>query len=363
MFWLGLIVAVCYVPGYTGAFLPTQWAVLSIILPLGLWRSGVFGLGHWIGLGVLGWSALSILWAPNSLDAANGLWFLSILAGAFWLGSTIDPAPVFRGLAVGLTISSAVAIAQSLGYHPVEIAASPTYPAGLLFNSTVLGASVALTILGLCAYRLWWYIPGLLPALALSHSRGAVIILACVGLAMMIRWYAVVGILIIGLGIVSLNPTPSDIQRFYLWGLTIRELTPFGHGIGSFNTFLYYNPTDLYPNAQGFFHPEFVHNDYLQLWFELGAGAIGIYLLYAICLSQTQSPHWPIFFGFALLGLIYFPLYNPIPAFIGSLVAGRIIADWHLARPRLLPRRLTRLLWPQHRQRILDQLRRSSIPS
>lgn len=347
MFYLGLILAVCYVPGYTGAFIPTQWVLLSAILPLGLWRSGPMSLGHWTGLVVLAWSAISFLWVPNGYDWGYGMWLMAIIAGAFWLGSTTDPTSIFRGLAVGLGISSIVAIAQSLGYSPVEASPSPSHPAGLLYNPTVLGASCALVLIALCCYRLWWYIPALLPALFLSHSRGALIVLACTAFTTRLHWAIVSTLLIVGIGIVSLNPQPSDIQRLYLWGITLRNLDFFGHGLGSFNTFLYYNPIDLYPKSIAIFHPEFVHNDYLQLWFELGPGAIAIYLIYVFTLTQRASLHWPIFFAFSILGLFYFPLYNPIPAFVGALVAGRILSDWHLARASRYYRRSQGLLWSQ----------------
>lgn len=361
MFWLGLIVAVCYVPGYTGAFIPTQWAFLSLVLPLGLWRSGPIGLGHLAGLVALAWSALSIIWAPNALDWGQGMWMISILGLALWLGSTTeDLSPIFRGLAVGLTVSSALAVLQAFGFTPVE--AAPGYPAGLLYNSTVLGAACALVLIALCVHRLWWYIPGLLPALALSQSRGAFVVLACVTLATRIHWTIVLTLGAIAFGLIAYSPGPSDIQRLYLWGITLRQLDFLGHGIGSFNTFLYYNPIDQAPNTVAIFHPEFVHNDFLQLWFELGLGAIGIYFIHLIALTHRQSPYWPVFFGFFILSFFFFPLYCPILGFIGALIAGRLVTSWHLTWLSRADRRLPLILRPEDEERSFDQLGCHPIP-
>ena len=74
MFLFGLLLCVCYIPGFLGAFIPTQWAVLSCVLPLTLWRAGTFPPSTLAGLAVLAWSAISFFWAPNSFDSIYGLY-------------------------------------------------------------------------------------------------------------------------------------------------------------------------------------------------------------------------------------------------------------------------------------------------
>ena len=49
MFWFGVIVSLCYIPGLTGAYIATQWPVLSVLLPFGLLRSGPFTAFHLAG--------------------------------------------------------------------------------------------------------------------------------------------------------------------------------------------------------------------------------------------------------------------------------------------------------------------------
>lgn len=360
MFLLGLIVAVCFVPGYTGAIIPTQWAVLSILLPLGLWRSGVLGPSALAGLAVLAWSAISILWAPNTWDAGFGLWLACIWALALWFGSTIDDfRPLWRGLAVGLTISSAVAIFQHFGFAPV-LANSPERPTGLFFNSTLLGASACLVIIALISQRQWAYIPGVLPALFLAHSRGAFLVLALTLLTryLRVRYVLLAMALAACILVLTLNghETDSDRTRLILWGAALRELNLLGHGIGSFTTFLVATPTRiLYPGT--------VHNDYIQLWFELGLGSLLIMALYALALAQRTSDHWPIFFAFTLFGLFYFPLWTPVPAFMACLVAGAMLRDRHLDRLASVHGRYVSLPGTPRRLPLFPRLGRKALPT
>src|SRR5258705_9178386 len=233
MFALGLALAICFIPGYTGAMIPTQWALLSIVLPLGLFLPSAFGPCHWLGLLALAWATYSVSWSPILYDGIYGLWLAFIWAGSFWLGSAIaNHQSIYKGLALGLSASSIVAIFQALGYSPVETTFGP--PAGLLFNSTVLGASCALVIIALAQARDWLWITGLIPGLYLSHSRAALAIIVLAFLAK--RVHVVVALTVLLAANIALIAylSPSDTQRLLLWGVAIRELTLFGHGIGSF---------------------------------------------------------------------------------------------------------------------------------
>ncbi len=343
IFALGLIVPICFIPGITGAAIPTQWVLLSCLLPLGLWRSGPFGPAHWLGLGALAYAAASILWATSHYDGLNGLWTLSICALALWLGTTLTRTrDLFRGLAWGMVINSGFAIAQYLGYSPVPVSEGI---AGLFFNSTVLGASAALVLLAMIEYRFWFLALGTVPSLLLSGSRGSWAILAIGLLARRVHWSIILTCVALGAVAFAWAPNHSDAQRLYLWSLAYSHLTLFGNGIGSF-TSVYYIATDtLFNSPVRMVHPEFVHNDYLQLWFELGIGAIPIYLLYAIALSRKADALWPVTVAFLALSLFYFPLWCPITAFIGCVTTGRSLATWHRDgcpgldwRPRFLSR-------------------------
>lgn len=320
MFLLGLILPICFLPGIIGASVPVQWVLLSAILPLGLWRVGSLNPGHLVGLAALAWSALSILWVQNVHDYGYGLWLAGIWALSFWLGSTTtNLVPLWKGLAAGMSISSLVALAQYLGYSPVLVHSG--YP-GLLFNTTLSAATCALVLIGLACNRLWLWLP--LPALGLllANSRGAYLTLAAATAMRFAPWYLVLTVLIACGVLLSITPSGSDTTRLVNWGMAIRGMTPWGNGIGSYGSIYYIFNQQL-------IRPERVHNDYLQLWFELGFGSLTILSLYALALFNRQNLHWPVFVAFAILGLFYFPLWAPTTAFIGCLTAGRIIADWH----------------------------------
>jgi hypothetical protein len=358
MFLLGLLVATCFIPGYVGAAVPTQWALLSIVLPFSLWRSGVLNLGHFAGLAVLAWSAISILWAPNPWDAGYGLWIAGIWALSFWLGTTMSyPVHLWQGLAAGLSISSVVAIFQHFGYQPVVMAGES--PAGLLFNSTLLGACCALVLIALWTQRQWLWMPGLLPGLYLANSRGAYLILVLVAIAHY-SWKLALTLLVLGgfflIYWIGQSDGDSDAKRLVIFGATFRASHWLGNGIGSFNTFYILLGNEiLYPGR--------AHNDYLQLWFELGIGSIPIFLMYLLNLRNTRSDHWPIFLAFSLLGLFYFPLWAPVSAFMGCLTAGIMFADRHQSWLLSSPGRYSSLSGSPLRQPIFSQLGRHAVPT
>lgn len=354
MFYLGLIVSTCYIPGITGVSIPTQWAVLSAILPLTLWRTATLGPTFYLGLTVLAFASLSTLWAPSHYDSGYGLWLACIWFLAFRLGATTaDLSAFFRGLAIGLAISSMVAILQWFAVPLPILAPYGLYPSGLFYNSTLLGAIAALVILGLIEDLYIEYIPLALPALILSQSRGAWLALTT---ALAIRWFhpllAAIGTLAIATTFLIFLDT-SNAERLTIWGVALRELSTFGFGIGSFNSIYY-----TIPGPQ-WVHPEFAHNDYLQLWFELGIMAIPIYLVLALALTQRHAA----LIGFAILSCFYFPLWCPVPALIGCILTGRGVRDWRRARaacdhrgPNLLPR-------PSHPRSIVHPDWRQAIPS
>lgn len=311
MFALGLALAVCFVPGYTGATIPTQWVLLSAILPLSLWRSAPPSICLWLWGIFLTYAALSTLWSTNIYTSVLGLWYAAIWALSFWLGTSLPSlAQLWKGLAIGLSISSLVAVAQAFGYHPVE--AHEGYP-GLLYNTTAQGASIALILIALASHRLWWYMPPLAVGLVLSQSRGAALILAATALTR-IHWLAAIAALILGALAYSFWLNPADSQRLQIWGYALRGLTFFGWGPDSFN--------DVYFLWRGALtHAEFVHNDYLQLAFEYGLGALAIFAIFGLALT-IPSTEWPILFSVAVLATFFFPLYHPLTAFIAFVATG-----------------------------------------
>lgn len=320
MFLLGLIAAICFVPGRTGAYIPTQWVLGSCLLPLALWRRGPWTHLHWVGVGFLAYATLSMMWARDYYDGIWGLWLMTMIALGFWLGTTLSTLDgLLKGLAVGLIVSSIVAVAEVLGYYPYL-----GLPSGLLFNSAVAGMTVAIVIVGLVSRGLWGFIPGILPLLALSQSRGAILLLAMGLVFIYLRRPLILLLITLALTwIITYFPANSDLIRVGIWNVTVHHLTVFGWGAGSF--------LGLFIGAE---HPGYAHNDYLQLWFEYGIGSLAFGYVLVFCLAQIDNRFWPILACFALAGSFFCPLYTPLLALLGACAAGQCARDWALAWDR-----------------------------
>lgn len=326
MYWLGLLLPICFIPGYTGASIPTQWAVLSIVLPF-LPVKGVHAPFTYLGVGFIAYALFSILWSINLYAWVWGMWLAAIWAYSFRLGAALgDLRPLWKGLALGLSVSTIVAVAQALDYVPVVTFDPYAYP-GLLFNSSVAGVTLALVLIALASHRLWWYTPPLILGLILAGSRGSILLLAVAALARYTHWLVAIALLIASGSAYLYLGDLADSQRLMIWGITLPTLSPFGHGAGSYVDIFYIAKL----KAQ-LFHPEYVHNDYLQLAFEFGLASLAILGILILALTRTASPDWPVLIAVATLACFYFPLYAPLTAFIGCVVAGHLTRDY--VRPR-----------------------------
>lgn len=325
--WLGLAISLAYIPGYTGASIPTSWAVLSCALPLLLWKPVSSTAVHWALGGFFLYALASIAWAVDRRDAVFGLWTLALIGGAFLYGAELPSLRrTLRGLAIGFSVSSAVAIVQWLGHAPVLV---NNGPAGLAFNTMLHGEILALIILGLVIERDWFFIPALIPGLLLSQSRGAFAALALGLILTRLRSPLVLALAAaVGAFFFTLHIGTSDAERLDIWHAAWTLLTPLGHGPGSFLSV-------MIPIGDIVKVPEYAHNDALQLAFEYGIGAIIPLAVAAFLLARVESQEWPLFATFIFLGLFSFPLYSPITAPLGAMAAGRIARDWAVVRRRL----------------------------
>lgn len=356
MFWLGLLLAVCYVPGYTGASVPTQWAVLSILLPLGLWRVSFYGTGHRLLFGFVLYALLGALWSLNLYTWVWGMWLCFIWALAYHWGTLCaDLRGLWKGLAVGLSVSTAIALAQALDFRPVE-ANDPYQYSGLFFNSSLFGVILGLVLVGLATHRLWWYMPPMALGLILSGSRGGFFI-AAVGLVARFGSPVLAAGVFACAGIAFLSVIDlADSQRLQIWGVTLPALNFFGHGAGSFLDLYYVRNTKV-----SLIHPEFVHNDFLQLVYEYGIGTLFLIAIPALALAG-RSAERPVLIAWLALSTFYFPLYAPIPAFIGFVVAGHCLRDWAVVRDHGRHWRSHLLSWYPRWRRSTDSNRREGIP-
>lgn len=325
MFLLGAAVSLCYVPGWTGYFIATQWAVLSIVLPFFLWRSGPVTVFHWAGLLFIAYAAALLPYTPIFTDGVYGFWLICIMGLSFWLGSTLDSLrSLYAGLAVGAAVSSGLAVLQFFGFTAIPY--GTLSPAGLYVNSVAQGLILSLVVVALVSERMWlWTLP-LVPGIALSGSRGAWLALA-VGLASTYvrRPWVLCAVGAAGaVYFVGSTLAPSDEQRLFIWNVARVNLTWLGWGTGSFMSWL------LPFHGQSFF-PEYAHNDALQLAFEYGAFAVLPVGIFAFALTRAEQRERPVIVAFVTAGCYSMPLWISVASFLGCVVAGRIVRSWAVA--------------------------------
>lgn len=321
MFWLGLTVSLCYVPGVTGAYIATQWPLLAVALSLGLLRRGPFTAFHLLGVFFVTYAAALAFWSLNPYGAVWGLWLAVIAAMSVWFGTTLEsPRELYRGLAIGAAASSFVAVLQFFGVGLVPI--TSTLPAGLYVNSVQQGTVLAIVIVALVTEGIWlWALP-LVPGVYLAHSRGGTIVLLVGLLGHFVRSLWVVGG-VAGLATLFYFAAPhasSDAQRTYIWRVAAGALTWFGWGPGSFYSMV------LQDNGVTFF-PEYAHNDFLQLAFEYGVGAALPVAVIGYAAWRTDVREWPIVLAFCAAACFSMPLFMPIAAFLSLVAVGRILRE------------------------------------
>lgn len=338
MLYLGLAISIASIPGWTSITIPAGWAAMSALLPAAtLWRGGTFSPLHLLLSLFCAWACVSALFVdgPNALWR---LWQLALFALAFHLGSTLTSLRlVWIGLAIGGSISSAVAVAQWFWPNGPVMGFSIVAPAGLHYNPIMQGMILSVIAMALASEGLWlWCLP-LLPGILLSQSRGALFV--SVAGAMLCKVRQPLLALCFGLATVlyvTLQWSSHDVERMQIWSATFHNLSWLGAGTGSF--------TDLWIAYPGFVsHPEFVHNDFLQLLYEHGVGSIFLLAILAAALALPNLRSWPPAAAIAIFSCFTFPLYSPITAFALALCAGHASADRSLSWGALSERRLALL--------------------
>lgn len=345
MFWLGAAVSLCYIPGYTGAYIATQWSVLAVLLSFDiLWtyavtqrpglaallpfygvRKGPFTILHAFGLIFLAYAAACVPTSLAPYASVFGLWLVVIMGLCLWFGTTVtNVRGLYAGLATGAAVSSAVAVFQYFGFTGVPTTTGT--PAGIYVNGVQQGAVLALIAVALASERMWvWMLP-LVPGIVLAQSRGAWIALAVglLGCGFRRLWVlSVIGVV----GVFYLiNPlSSSDAQRLLFWHFAWDNLTWLGWGPGMFYTIV------LPQNGVFSLYPEYAHNDALQLAFEYGIFALLPITIAGYALSRTDVKEWPVVLAFVAAGCYSMPLFMPIAAFLALVAMGRILRSYDVA--------------------------------
>lgn len=334
---LSFLLTICFWQGMASAATIPRWTLLVVAVPAILWfaRDRHFTAVHLAGTLFLAWATVSLTWAMNLPDAQDALikWFL--LAGVFGLGLRAPSLkPVFIGMALGLIPSAVVSFIQL--YDPVIVTSQSGMFTGLFFNQNTYAETSALVLVGLVGYRLWWLAPVCFPPLLFTSSRAAWVIVAAAALVWMWQYSRRIT-LIVALGIVlivGITPfitfgfengfkTASTIERWNLYRDTIDGLTFWGHGVGSFQTAYPFGASrmDLFQRR-----PENAHNDYLELVYELGPGALFGFAVLALCLFRpyASGPARFVLFGFAADALVAFPSHLACSAYLAALCIGHL---------------------------------------
>lgn len=327
----GFLLAVIFDPfTWTGATTP-RWALLAVGLPLLLRLSAPnhFTLAHLVGILFALWTALTITWTANIWDGAGQLLILLIIVQAFIYGEkSLKLEKIFIGLAVGISASSLILIIPPLHTLPSIVL---VYPHGLFGNRNMLGEIAALTLVGCVVYRLYWFIPGLLPALLWPPIARDALLAVAAGLILWI-WpkHRTIALVCIALGIIALyfgiEYRPSSVEeRFTAWSAVLNNLTFFGHGIGSLYTLSPYMTDAWDTTARRLDH---AHNEFLEILFEQGIPGL---VLYTALLSLAyRSADWAtrsILSAFLVISCVAFPWRIPANAFVGALCLGHAVRN------------------------------------
>lgn len=328
----GAILPCVYILGYTGFSLETNWTLLWLCLPLALMFVRVRPTpAHWIGAAFLTWSAVTTLWAPAPWATEAAL-KLGAAACAFLIGAEVeDDEWLFKGLAVGLGINSAVAIAQTFGYATGITGGTS---AGLLYNSNALTEPAALVAFVLALDgRIWWALPSV-PAILLPHTRAGLAVLVVGFLAWVLRksklGAMVLAAVACAIAAQSLDKgwrAPSTEQRAAIWQDTLAGLTPLGHGLGSFGRDYPRYATRIDTTRERPYH---AHSDILEVTFELGIPGFLLFVaFFGTCWFLAQPRERILLTPCIALVTFDFPLYVPTTGFIIAFLAGRAASGWH----------------------------------
>ncbi len=309
------VATVALIPG-ASTYEP-RWGVLLAVAPLLLIGRSV-PLPRWVGwgiAGVLAYAAGSMAWSPSPIDGAPVLIHLAIIALALCLGAAVDTLDgAFKGVCCGLAVNAAVAAGQHLGWN--YFVSESTLPAGLMLNRNMLAELVAPALVWVVVSRHWRWVALPVPALLLAPDRAAVLAL---GLALIV-WlsrYSRLALLALPVlaGAISaaVLVSPHDVwERLEIWQAAWSGLTIAGAGLNGF--------AELYP------HWGYVHNDALQLAFDLGLGGLPIAALVIIALWGELNAERLVLLALVVESAVSFILYIPPTGFIAGLVVGRLVA-------------------------------------
>lgn len=328
--FFGFAILVAYWPGIGGLATTPRWDVgAGLAVALFFCPRIRLTAAHWVGLALLVWLFVSLAWSEGWLDGVNEMFQLLIIATAFAVGSALARLDgLVMGAALGVGVSSGIAIAQWCGWHGLEQLAGGT--SGLFYNKDTLAAVAALVMIATVAFRRWALVPLLLPPLLLTGSRAAWLAMAAPLLFMRFKserltWslrLAAAAAIILPL---ALRDPASSSERIMIWRDTIANLTFFGHGLGSFRE-VFLQHAHFFNIAVQHSRPEHPHNEWLWLGFEGGIPAflLGLVLACLLWRASEEHPERAVLVGLSVLSLFAMPFHDPATVLFASLCAGHL---------------------------------------
>ena len=327
----GFAIAVAYWPGISGAATSPRWAVaafLAAILAM-TWERIRFTWAHLIGALFLCWSFATYAWSLSPFDTIGASWKLIIAGCAFCVGTqTPKLRPVYVGAAIGLIVSTFVALAQWSGTVVVPDLPIWTFAPGLFVNELFFAEALALIVIALMAEGLWPLMVFLLAPLFMMQERAPFLAFS-VGL-LVFAWprfrkiaicLAVLGVTFTALLSLGANRSTTVVHRLALWQSTISAVTPMGAGLGSF--------TEAAPQPIEGFHFEHPHNEFLETAYETGlVGASLLAAFFVVLLAMGRAETERALLVVLLVEMCFaFPLHEPFTLSIGALSAGYLARD------------------------------------
>lgn len=342
---ISFLVTVAFIPTIYNAATAPRYAVLSIGIPLLLMAKEVRPTSaHLFGAVLLAYCVASLWWSPISTESAFGLWWMALLAGAFCLGAAEeDLTPCYIAISLGLTVSMIAVVGQKIGVWKYPEAGTPS---GLFMNRNYLGEISGVILVALCMNRkwVWTLIPALL--VGITASKGVIVALAATGALWGWKRSKAMSIIAVGIGCIivfGIIPNWGSFSiRIDLWSDTLRGMTWFGKGIGSFFVSFPAHAKDIAVYVK---RPEYAHNEFIHFAYELGFGSVFLWAVVALALQGKNEAEKLVLASILFMGLFSFPLHFPTTGFVAALVAGNLCRHRPTVRLDLASRGVHILRW------------------
>lgn len=246
-------------------------------------------------------------------------------ASASWLGLALLASLVLACL-VGYCIDDAWPLwAAYTMFAFAAFAVFMIHPYDVYANGNYIGCILAMALAGCLACRFYICVPVLGLMLLITQSRGAIFAGATALFMSLWRRFPTMAFTLVAMAVVFALAQPKDAgslwARMGIWQDTLNHLTLWGSGFGSFADA--YAAFTFRTNMTGVLAPH-AYNDVLELIFELGIGAIFLWVAIIAVWEDSLPADRLICLTFFVLGLTFFPLWIPLVGHAFAFTLGRM---------------------------------------